>query len=204
MKNYSYLLLIPVLLSGCSQEESPTPQSSPPSAETNQTAPVIPNNEPEPLTPTTESTPPEISSQTLSTETIYYLRECALLLEEFDVIYRNMEEWYSLAQAQREESTYLDNYLSEIKKLTRLLEQTQDLLPTDQVQAQHDAFVASSLALAEFYQQCSAQLESSELATEEQWLLLDTIFSDLLPIFDNFSNSAFDLMVGLGQDNLAG
>lgn len=201
MKKYSFLLLIPVLLTGCSQNEEITPESVPPVVETQKPPVTTPPSDSS--TTDVSQDPPESSIQTLSAETIHYLSECALLLDEFDVIYRRMEEAYSYAPSQDSDS-HLENYLAEISNLIHLLEQPQDLEPTEEVESQHQYFATASLALAEHYKTVDQRLEERQGSTEEQWLLLESTFPDLLPILEDFSNSAFVLMVGLGQDNLAG
>lgn len=203
MKKLSYLLLIPVLLSGCSQEEVIVPETTPSVTETPNIPTTTPSSEATSPDLSPDTTPPELSSQTLSAETIHYLTQCSLFLEEVDAIYRSMGEYFE-GRGTEDTLIFFENYLTEIKHLVDLLEQTQDLIPTHQVQTEHNDFITSSLALAEYYKQVYTLLKESDLLPEKQWLLLESTFPDLLPIYDDFSNSAFELMVGLGQGNLAG
>lgn len=202
MKKYSYLLLIPVLLSGCSQEEEITPQISPPVTETHQISPNPPSNDVN--YSSDEAEPLEMTAQTLSAETIQFLTQCSQLLNEFDSVYRNMEEYYTLILEENDVETHLTSFLSEVNLFVDLLEETQGFIPTQEVEMEHRDLVNASLHLANYYKDIMAQLEESDITSQEKLIVLEAMRIEILPFIEDFSNSAFILMVGLGQGNLAG
>lgn len=205
MKKYTcFLLTSLLLLTACSQNNSSLPTPSETSEE---------------VTRPEDSKEIDLTSSQQgaeSPEEIYHSQEdfklfltnLTTFLEEFDIIYRRMEE---SAPSLTENETPFDSsdYLTDVRAFIDLLYLSETMIAPQALQENYETFAKTSSQLIALYKELEEFLLEAETQTEIPHITenepLFSLISTKIPLaIEDFSNSAFELMVSLEQTNLAG